>query len=440
MPDRAMEYAQKLQKMIRVETVSEAGVPNTEKFDRFHKVLEELFPNVFSKCDVKYIDSSLLIKYPGKSDKNPILFMSHQDVVSASGDWKYPPFSGEIVNRDIWGRGTVDTKGALFCIFQSLEETIKEGFVPEVDVYIASSSTEEVQGDGAIKTVEYLKSQNVRLQFLIDEGGMILYEPLKGVKAKFAMIGTLEKGTGNIKFIARGKGGHASAPEKNTPLVRLGKFMAEIEDHDPNKGKMSPTVIEMFRRFGPHSKGALGFVFRHAKGLSPLLGKYLPKINTTGGAMIKTTMAFTMAEGSKGYNVIPSEAWVIANVRFIQHQGIQETLKILEPIAKKYDIEMELVNGKEPIKSVDFTSDAFKLIEDSIKEDFPGVIPTPYAMTGGTDAYFYSPLTDNAIRFAPLEINEQQYHSIHAVDENISIDTLPKGVDFYKKIIKKAKA
>lgn len=438
--DRALEYAEKLSKMIQCETVSVSGVPNTEKFDRFHEVLKSLFPNVFSKCEVKYIDSSLLIKYKGKSDKNPILLMSHQDVVSADGEWKYPPFSGKIVDRTIWGRGTVDTKGSLFCIFQSLEETIGENYIPEVDVYIASSSTEEVQGEGAIKTAKYLKDNNIAFQFLMDEGGMILYEPMKGVKAKFAMIGTLEKGTGNIRFIARSEGGHASAPERNTPLVRLGKFMAEIEDHDPNKGKMSPTVIEMFRRFAPYSKGYLHFVFKHAKALTPILNKVLPKINTTGGAMIKTTMAFTMAEGSKGYNVLPSEAWVNANVRFIQHQNIEETLEILKPICEKYDIEMELVNGKEPQKPVDFNSPAFKLVEESVKEDFPDVVPTPYAMTGGTDAYFYSEVTDNAIRFAPLEIDDQQYHSIHGINENISIDTLPKGVDFYKKIIKKAKA
>ena len=68
------------------------------------------------------------------------------------------------------------------CIFQSIEELMEEGYTPEGDVYIASSSTEEVAGSGAPKTVEWLKEHNVRLQFLMDEGGMIVDEPMAGVK------------------------------------------------------------------------------------------------------------------------------------------------------------------------------------------------------------------------------------------------------------------
>lgn len=435
--ERDLNYAKKLSKMIQCETISVRDVPNTEKFEHFQEVLKELFPLVFSRCDVRKFESSLLIKLKGNGKGEPILLMSHQDVVPATGEWKYPPFSGAIEEGKVWGRGTVDTKGSLFCIFQAIEELLEENYVPNVDVYIASSSTEEVAGSGAPLTVEYLKKNNIHLQFLLDEGGMIKSEPLKGVNGRFAMIGTLEKGTGNIRFIARSNGGHASAPGHETPWIRLSRFMVEIEDKDPNKAMMSPTVIETFRRFAPYTKGALGFVFKHAKGLSPLLAKVLPKINPIGAAMIKTTMAFTMAKGSDGMNVLPEEAWVNANIRFIQHQDVKQTIDILKPIADKYDIEMEVLQCKDPQTPVDFNGAPFKLVENTIKEMFPGVIPTPYAMTGGTDAYYYYPVTENAIRFAPLEINEQQYQSIHALDENIDVDVLPTGVDFYKTIVKK---
>ena len=79
----------------------------------------------------------------------------------------------------------------------------------------------------------------------------------------------------------------------------------------------------------------------------------------------------------------------------------------------------------------------FELLGEEFHELFPGVITSPYAMTGGTDARFFAPVTENALRFAPLEIDEQQYKSIHALNENICIDTLPKGVEFYKAIVKK---
>lgn len=433
-----MKYEEKLSKMIQVETVSVRGELNLSKFIKFQELLKELFPNVFKTMEFKTFDGAMLLRWKAKNPKaDPILFMSHQDVVEATGEWKYPPFSGQIAEGKIWGRGTVDTKGSLFCIFQSLEELIEEGYEPNVDVYIASSNTEEVAGDGAPKIVKYLSDNNVHLQFLIDEGGMIKSEPLKGAKGRFAMIGTLEKGTCNFKFIAKGKGGHASVPGKNTPLVRLGQFMASVEKDDPFKAKLNDTTIEMFRRLGPSIKGPLGFVLRHAKGLSPLLNKVLPKVNPLATAMIKTTMAFTTSSGSNGLNVLPETAYVTGNSRVIHHQDADETYRIISERAKQFDIDTEIIYSSTACPVVDYKGKEFKLIENTIKEIFPGVIPSPYAMTGGTDARFFSPVTENAIRFAPLEIDEQQYKSIHALNENINIDVLPKGVEFYKAIVKK---
>ncbi len=432
-----MTYAEKLSQMIQCETVSEIGDLHLDKFIHFQDVLKELFPKVFETLEIKNFDGSLLLKWKAeKSVGEPILFMSHQDVVEATGNWKYPPFSGKIVDGAIWGRGTVDTKGALFCIFQSLEELIEENYKPNVDIYIASSNTEEVGGDGAPKIVEYLKNNGVHLQLLIDEGGMIKAEPLKGAKGRFAMIGCLEKGTCNFRFIAKGKGGHASAPGKQTPLVRIGEFMADIEKNDPFKAKMNKTTLEMFRRLGPTIKGPMGFVLRHAKGLSPLLERVLPKVNNLATAMIKTTCAFTTAGGSNGLNVLPETAYVTGNCRVIHHQDADETLRILKERAAKFDIEVEVIQLVKACPVVDYEGKGFKLVESTIKEVFPGVIPSPYAMTGGTDARFYGDICTDCIRFAPLEINEQQYGSIHAIDENINVDTLDKGVEFYKKIAK----
>lgn len=435
--ERENLLAEKLSKMIQCETISEPNVPNTYKFDEFHRVLEELFPTVFSDAEVIYIESSLLIRWKGKGKAEPILLMSHQDVVPAEGKWDHEPFSGEIADGRVWGRGTVDTKGALMCIFQSMEELMQEGYTPEGDVYIASSSTEEVAGSGAPLTVKYLKEHGVKLQFLMDEGGMIVNEPMPGIKARCAMIGTVEKGTGNIIVSASSNGGHASAPEKDSPIARLSAFVQDIEKKNPNKAEMSPTILEMFKRLGPYGSGVLGFAMRHAKLLSPLLKKVLPAVSAKGGAMIRTTMAFTMCGGSAARNVLPEKAWININTRFIQHQGVEETKKILEPYMKKYNLTMTMEECKEPQKPVDFTARPFKLVEETVGEIYPGVVSTPYIMTGGTDAYYYEDVTENAIRFAPIIIDGQQLGSIHARNENMFTASLPKAVDFYKAIIKK---
>ena len=430
-----MKLEEKLSRMIQVDTVSQNDVDNSAKFRKFHAVLEELFPSVFKTCSIVKFNEAILLKWKGKSDDGPIVLMSHQDVVEAAGEWKVPPFSGLISDDRVWGRGAVDTKSSLMCIFEALEELINEGFTPERDIYISSSDGEEISGEGAKLAVDYLESKGVRPLLVLDEGGMIKEEPIKGAEGKFAMMGTLEKGTCNFRFTAKGKGGHASAPGKNTPLVRLGQFMADIEKKDPFKAKMNETTIEMFRRMGPAVKGPLGFLLTHARFFSPLLEMVLPKVNRLATAMIKTTIAFTTAKGSDGLNVLPSSAYVTGNCRVIHHTDADETLRILTDRAARYDIEVEVINSNRAYPVVDHNSNVFRKVEAAVKTSFPSVITCPYAMTGGTDAHHFSRICDNVIRFAPLEIDNQQYESIHAANENINISTLRPGVDFYKKII-----
>ncbi|MBR2502636.1 MAG: M20/M25/M40 family metallo-hydrolase [Oscillospiraceae bacterium] len=436
---RADEYGRKLSEMIKCETISCRDQQDRTKFFEFHKKLEELFPNVHSNCEKHIFNGSLLFKWQGKGNSKPVLFMSHQDVVEANGKWEHEPFSGDIDETGrIWGRGTVDTKASLCCIFEAVEELIREGFEPECDVYIASSCTEEWSGEGAPATVQYLKDNGVELAYLMDEGGMILEEPVGGVKGIYGMVGVVEKGYGDVKFVAKSNGGHASAPTKNTPLVRLGKFMADVEKNYPFRSEMSPTVKEMFRRMTPNMNFGMKLIFSNLWLFEKLLLKLLPSISSAAGAMVRTTLAFTTAKGSDGYNVLPQEAYVTGNMRYIPHQDRDESISIISEFAKKYDIETEVIYSDSSCPVVDYNSRPFHMVEEVAAEVYPGVCICPYTMTGGTDAKFYKDITPNALRFAPLYIDKQQYGSIHALNENIFKGALPMAVDFYKKMIKKS--
>lgn len=437
--ERAVEYGEKLAKMVRKETISSRFDPDRTKFYEFHEILEELFPNIHATCEKHVFNGSLLFKWSGKGTHEPVLFMSHHDVVEATGTWEHEAFSGDIDEEGrIWGRGTVDTKASLFCELTAVEELIKEGYVPECDVYIASSCTEEWSGEGAPATVAYLKEQGVKLAYLMDEGGMIIEEPVGGVKGTYGMVGVLEKGYGDVKFIAKGKGGHASAPGKNTPLVRLSKFIVEVEKKSPFKREFCPTVKEMFSRMAPNMNFGMKIIFANMWLFEGLLLKILPSISSAAGAMLQTTLAFTTAKGSDGLNVLPQEAWVTGNMRFIPHQDDKESIALISEYAKKYDIETEVIYKDAPCPVVDFNNVPFHLIEEVAAEVYPNIGICPYVMTGGTDAKFYRDLSDNCLRFAPLYINGQQYGSIHGLNENISRGVLPKGVDFYKMMIRRS--
>ena len=337
-----------------------------------------MFPNVHANCEKHVFDGSLLFKWAGRGEADPLILMSHQDVVEAGGKWEHGPFSGDIDETGrVWGRGTVDTKASLLCIFTALEELMESGFVPAGDVYIASSCTEEISGPGAPATVAYLKEQGVKPSLVLDEGGMILEAPIAGVKGLYAMVGVVEKGYADVKFTARSGGGHASAPGRNTPLVRLGRFMADIEDHPPFERRLSPTMEEMFRRLAPNMGFGLKAVLTTLWLFKPVLLKVLPAINASAGAMTQTPLAFTTAKGSDGLNVLPQEAFVTGNMRLIHHQPGAESIAAVTRIAENYGIETQVLYEDAPCPVVSHEAKQFRLIEELTAEIYRGVQVSP---------------------------------------------------------------
>ena len=437
--DKAMLLAQKLSKMIQYDTTSHANVHEEEKFLGFHKVLEELFPLVHEKLERTVIDGNLLYYWKGKSSEKPILLMSHQDVVPAEGEWLHEPFSGDIADGKVWGRGASDTKCSVMAFFEAVEELLREGYTPECDVYLASSCTEEWAGDGAPKIVEELKRRGVELFIVCDEGGGIISEPIGGIKGNFAMVGVFEKGKADVKFTARSTGGHASAPAKNTPIARLAAFVNEVETHTPFRRKFLPEVSAMFARLAPYAPFGLKLVMGNLWLFAPIMKPVLGRISAQAGAMLQTTIAFTMQSGSDAYNVLPQEATLGANMRFIPHQGEKESLEIIKALAAKHGLETEIVHSNDYTEPVDINGEAFKLVEKVIGETFPGLPVSPYVMTGATDAQFYQPICPSCIRFAPVIYGPEQMKGMHGLNENIEYNCLPGAVSFYQNLIKAQK-
>lgn len=430
-------YSQKLSKMVQMETISDRDNPSVDKFLAFHALLEELFPKVFATCEKIEIDGNLLLKWKGKSSKEPIMLISHMDVVEAGGAWVYPPFSGTITDGKIWGRGSADTKCSLMALLQAAEEMITDGYVPACDVYLGSSCTEEIGGDGAPKLANWLKNHNIHLFMLCDEGGSIIKDPIGGVYGYFAAVGIFEKGYGDVKFIARSNGGHASAPGKNTPIPRLAKFISRVEKKTPFRVAFTPAVNAMFTRIAPYAGNfGLRLVMGNLWLFRPLLKKVMPMISAQAAAMLQTTIAFTMQSGSAGYNVLPQEASVCANMRYIPHQGTDESIKVITELAKKYDIETEVLYRGYPSKSLDLNGEAFAIIQRCIEICFPDVGVLPYVVTGGTDARFYDEVCDNCIRFSPVLYGPEQMAGMHGLNENIEAGCLPGAVDYYREIVR----
>lgn len=438
--DRAMAYAEKLAAMIRCDTTSYANVYEPERFERFHAQLAQLFPLVHEKLERTVIDGNLLFCWKGKAHDRPIVLMSHQDVVPAEGTWSHAPFSGDIADGKVWGRGASDTKASLMAFFQAVEELLAAGYEPANDVYLSSSCTEEWAGDGAPKLVAELKRRGVRPFLVCDEGGGIITEPIGGIPGNFAMVGVFEKGKADVKFTAKSTGGHASAPGKHTPIARLAAFVNEIETRSPFKKKLLPEVAAMFRTLsGYASSFGLRLLLGNLWLFSPLLKAVLPAVSAQAGAMLKTTIAFTTQSGSDAYNVIPQEATLGANMRFIPHQGEQESLTIIQKLAEKHGLSTEVLHSNDFTPPVDIHGEAFTLFTRVIGETFPGLAASPYVMTGATDAQFYQPICKSCIRFAPVIYGPEQMKGMHGLNENIEYNCLPGAVRFYQNLIRAEK-
>lgn len=437
--ERNEAYAATLAALIRCETVSVRGEENTEKFLRFHALLASSFPRLFAVCEKTVIGGSLLLRWRGTDPTAmPILLMSHMDVVEATGAWTHPPFGGEIAGGRLWGRGTLDTKGSLFAMLQAAEELVREGFSPVRDIYFESACTEETDGSGADAISRLLEQKHLRFYMTLDEGGMILHDPIGGADGDFAMIGVGEKGCADIKFTARSNGGHASMPGRDTPLVRLGRFMAAADRAKLFKVKMSPVVREMLRRMAPTMKGPMRFLCANVKLFAPLMTAVMPALSPAAGALLKTTLAFTMCGGSEGTNVLPQEAWVIGNMRFSHHQGGENSIDAVRRLAARFNVETEVLDPGFQSAVTDFNGEPFHLAERAVASAFPGVRPAPYIMTGASDSRYFSRVSDSCIRFAPFPIDGAQLSSMHGLDENVSTETLSGAVDFYRYMITEA--
>ncbi len=437
MSDRAEIYAEGLAKLVRVPTVT--GV-DRKSFAALRKVMAEEFPHVYSACEVIMPggegSDAIMFKWKGKASSRPLVLMAHQDVVPAEGEWKYPAFSGTVADGKVWGRGAMDCKCTLFCTLKSVDELIADGFVPEQDIYLSYSDNEETSGHGATYCRDWLTAHGVKPAVAIDEGGAIIERAFPGMTKPFAMIGILEKGYCDVKFVARSKGGHSSSPPKNTPFARLAAFVNYCETHTIFKPRMTPAALAMLKGLSSGLTGALAFVTKHAELFKPVIVKVLPKLTPFGGALLGTTMTFTMAEGSSAPNVIPQAASMTANLRFAPGDNSKECIEKLRRIAAKFDIETHPMECRDATPMIDMESAGYKLFVDTVAKVFPDCGAAPYLIFGGTDCRTMQTITPCAIRCTPCKMNSEQLAAMHAANENIDISSLIGGVNFFKAYIK----
>jgi len=434
--DKLDNYITKLKTMVSIDTVSVFEDLQIEKYHTFQDILRKLFPQVFKTFKFEEFNGSILLSHVVDSINEPILFMAHQDVVEKNGEWKHDPFNAVLEDGRLYGRGTLDIKGFLFTILQSFEELLEEGYSFNRSIYIESSCNEETTQDGAKEIASILKQRGLHFAFVLDEGGFVINNPFGESKNKLAMIALGEKACLEVKFMIKTLGGHASTPENNEPLVLLSKFILEAKRKNRFVSYLPQAEVEMLERVAPTLKGAKRFLFKNAKLLKGLIVKLFRTLSPTTRAMVQSTICFTRIQGSEGNNVIPQCPYVVANIRVSHKETVENCLKKLNKIAKKYKVESEILDPGVESKVCSPQSKEFKFLCKCISDSFEGVVPVPYIGNSASDSKFMGEVSDNVFRFAPFYVDDEQLESVHGLDENIYVDNLIKGVEFIKKVVK----
>ncbi len=429
-----------LAELVKCKTISynDPALEDEGEFQKLISLLPTLYPRVFDVCSVDQLpDRALLLRWPGKSDKEPAVMMAHYDVVPVNEEnWEKPPFAAIIEDGVLWGRGTLDTKVTFNAIFSAANHLIGKGFVPENDIYFAFSGGEEVNGKGAPNIVQYFIDHGIEPAMVVDEGGAVVENVFPGVKEPCGLIGIAEKGMMNVQYRTVSAGGHASAPKPHTPVGVLSAACKKVEDH-PFKMHITKPAAEMFDTLGRRSTFLYRMVFANLwcfGWVLDVLGK------TSGGemnALLRTTSAFTQMEGSSARNVIPPEAKMVANMRLNPADSVASATEYLRKTVNNDSVEITVLESFEPSRISRTDCPAWDKVAASVAETWRGCIVSPYLMVQCSDSRHYGRISDKVYRFSAMDLTAQERATIHGNNERIRLDTACRAVEFYIRLMGK---
>lgn len=436
-----MTSVEKLARALQIATISsKVNDKKPNVFDDYHKVMEEIFPLIHEKLEKTVINEyALVYKWSGKNkDKEPIIMIAHYDVVPVEeatlDNWSYPPFSGQIADGYVWGRGALDTKITMIAAMEGVEKLLAEGFTPDRDIYLAFGHDEEVAGtEGAVKIVEYFLEKGISFEYLIDEGGAITTDAIPGVEQPLAVIGIAEKGYADVKLTMKTESGHSSTPPPHTSVGLMSKLIVNLEKHQM---PMSLDAVKgFFKEVGPAMSGFNKIITSNLWLFGGIFKPIFSK-SRNGNALLRTTTAATMISGSMKPNVLPEETTATINFRIASHQCIDDVVKHIEKQGKGMPLTVEVIEGKEPSAISSSESIGFDLMRKGIKETFGDVLVAPYLTLARTDSRSYEPVATDMYRFGPYMVDSNELKSVHSVNERISEKNVEKAVMFYEYMYK----
>ncbi len=439
--------ANRLAGAVRFGTVSYAsgGPIDTAAFIGLRGYLEQSFPRVHATLTRELVGGlSLLYTWKGSDTTlEPVVLMGHMDVVPVPepnlAQWQHAPFSGDVADGYVWGRGTLDDKSTVLSILESIEMLLAAGFQPKRTIHLTFGHDEEVGGRyGARLMVDTLVSRGVKPALVIDEGGFMAAGLMPGMTQRMAIVGIAEKGYVSLKLTARAEGGHSSMPGPRTAVGALSRAIATLEAN-PFPYKIEGPTLGMMQAMAPYLPYVQRMMIANLWLTRPVVSKALAT-NPLGAALQHTTTSPTMLSGGIKDNVLPPEVTAVVNFRIITGETVASVRERVTRVINDTLITVSLLDsvGVDPSAVSSTSSSAYQLLASSIRGMIPGEVPPviPYLVMGGTDAKFWGPHSDKVFRFLPIPLGDGDRERVHGVNERVSMKDYATAVGFFVQLIR----
>ena len=365
--------------------------------------------------------ASTVARIEGEDPSRPALLIhGHTDVVPANADdWTRHPFSGEVADGCVWGRGAVDMKDMDAMTLAVVRDRMRSGRKPPRDIVLAFLADEEAGGTyGARHLVDHHPDLFEGVTEAIGEVGGFSYTVNENLR--FYLIETAEKGMHWMRLTVDGTAGHGSMTNKDNAITELTEAVGRLGRYE-----FPVRVTKSVRGFLDELSDAFGTELDPEDMEETLarLGGIAKMIGTT----LRNTAQPTMLGAGYKINVIPGQATAHIDGRFLpgyEDEFRDDLARILGPRVKR-----EIMHSDKALET-GFDGALVDAIQDALKAEDPIARAVPYMLSGGTDAKSFSDLGIRCFGFAPLQLPPELDFAgmFHGVDERVPVDGLRFGV------------